>query len=120
MEKIFYMIVSFLGIILSCFFCYSKEYSIADIEQVERRAIEYREQIKSWHVRLLQTDEFLDTESGLKLNLMPYMRFAGNLECYKEGDLLHEERGYFENDTKETYLHKTIFNKKWLYLLGIL
>jgi hypothetical protein len=46
------------------------------------------------------------------------MRFAGNMECYKDGDLLHEERSYFINDTDEKYLLKTIFNKKWRYMFG--
>ncbi|MDR2440303.1 MAG: hypothetical protein LBE12_13165 [Planctomycetaceae bacterium] len=118
MKKFFYFIVFFLGITFSCFLCYSKEYTAADIERIERRVIEYREQIKNWHVRLSLTDEFIDSESGAKLDPVPDMKFAGNLECYKDGELLHEERGYFVNDTNETYLLKTIFNKKWRYMFG--
>jgi hypothetical protein len=118
MKKFFYFIVFFFGITFSCFFGYSKEYTVADIERIERRVIKYREQITSWHVRLLLTDEFRDSESGAKLDPVPDMKFAGNMECYKEGELLHEERGYFVNDTKEKYLLKTIFNKKWLYMFG--
>jgi hypothetical protein len=113
---LFYFIVPVFVIMFSSFFCYSKEYSIADIEQVERRAIEYREKIKSWHVRLLQSDEF--TEGHKKDNFMPHISFAGNLECYKDGDLFHEARGYFVNDTHKRILLKTILNKKWRYRFG--
>jgi hypothetical protein len=118
MKKFFYFIVFFFGITFSCFLGYSKEHTVADIERIERHVIEYREQITSWHVRLLLTDEFRDSESGAKLDPMSDMIFAGNMECYKEGELLHEERGYFVNDTKEKYLLKTIFNKKWRYMFG--
>jgi hypothetical protein len=116
MKKFSILLFLFFSIILSSFFCYSKEYTVADIEQVERRTIEYREKITSWHVRLLQSDELI--EGHKKDNVMSHISFAGNMECYKEGDLFHEERGYFVNDTNERILLKTIFNKKWRYRFG--
>jgi hypothetical protein len=116
MKNFFILLFLFWEIIFSSFFCYSKEYTVTDIELVERCAIEYREKLTSWHVRLLQSDESI--EGHKKDNVMSHISFAGNLECYKDGDLFHEERGYFVNETNERILLKTIFNKKWRYRFG--
>jgi hypothetical protein len=97
--------------------CYSKEYTQAEIERVENRAIANRERFKSWHVRVTHTDVVRDPSLSDPDRGDRRGRFVG-MELFQSenGDFFREERKYLLNET--TTNHVKAFGGKWIYRFG--
>jgi hypothetical protein len=112
----FHSILLFFSFLLSQQ-CYSREYTLAEIERVENKAIANRERFKSWHVRV----------SHAVVKLGPSVRdpdygdhrgkFVG-MELFQSenGDSFREERSFLLNGI--TSKHLNVLGKEWIYRFG--
>ncbi len=92
----------------------AKEYTLADIEKVEKKAIANRERIKNWHLKLAIRYEIDTTTPEFDPDKQDERGKCVGLEICKDSDMFREDRFFQINGHINRYVR--LLGKQWMYL----